>query len=251
MRRLIAILLILCLLPAAAMAAPPNKLRKCQTVEDIETFLLLPQRKTIPAVEKGRIRYISTNDKDPAFCKDYWVSEHYNLSVKSDSEGKTFKTSYQHMLDRACYCMALNYLGIDVTPAMMSELANQRDLTAPFDVVTRCFPQIKRVSYAQVHSSSEFDQMVRNYLASDAYSPVYVSLKKPNGALYTVMITGFIESTGGFIIVDPAGPTLQGNMRVYKMAFHVMRKAVLSSAFYDEFYESEVLAVYQWRLNVN
>ena len=49
--------------------------------------------------------------------------------------------------------------------------------------------------------------------------------------------------------VPPAAPRLSGQPQyTYKMALHVMRQVVLSSAFYDAFYASDVVALYQWRL---
>ena len=150
------------------------------------------------------------------------------------------------MHNRAVYCMALSYLGVDVTPAMMSELAGSRDVTAPYDAVTsQLGVKLERVA----PKAYVFDTMVENYLTDDSYSPVMCTFRTKAGQLYTVLIVAYIPSTGGFIICDAAAPRLDGEyLHSYKMAWHVVRRFVLSSAFYDKFYESEVMALYQWRL---
>ena len=177
--------------------------------------------------------------------KDFWVSENYDLTTKTGKNGETYRADNNNMHDRAVYCMALSYLGVDITPVMLSEMSGSRDVSAPFDGVTAQLENIERVEV----KAYVFDTMVENYLTDDSYSPVFVKVRKPNGALHTVLVTGFIPSTGGFIICDPAAPKLDGEtLHFYKMAFHVRREAVLHSAFYDAFYESEVLNIYQWHL---
>ncbi len=246
MRRLICLLMTLCcLLPVLAAAEAPLTLLTADTVEEVNQFVLLPEDGVLPAPQAGTVRFISLNAKDAAFLQSAWKSGSYDLTVKSDAKGNTYRADYTNMHNRAVYCMALSYLGVDVTPVMMSEMARSRDVTAPFDGVTAQFEGIERVQ----PKAYVFDTMVENYLNDASYSPVFCQIRKPNGALHTVLIVAYIPSTGGFIICDPAAPKLNGEtLHSYKMAWHVMRQAVLSSAFYDAFYESEVVALYQWHL---
>ena len=241
MRRLICLLLLCCLLPTCALAATPLSLMNADTVDEIERFMLYPRASLDPEVVAGKIRYISCNAKDGAFRTDYWQNEQFDLVTKQRIGTATIPTNYTTMLDMAVYCMAMSYLGVDVTPVEMCQLAGTVELCQPYDRVTARLDGVKRVSY----TTCEFDTMVNNYLTRSDFSPVFLHIRRPDGMMYSVLIVGYIPSTGGFIIVDPLAP---GAQRVYKMAFHVMRKAVLHSAFYNTFYESEILNVYQWRL---
>ena len=243
MRRMLCLLLALCcLLPAFACAEEPLTLLTADTVDEVNQFVLLPEGEELPAPEAGKIRYISLNVKDAAFRQNAWVSDRYDLTTKAGG----YKADMNNMHNRAVYCMALSYLGIDVTPAMMSELAGSRDVTAPYDGVTaKLGASIERVQ----PRAYVFDTMVENYLTDPSYSPVMCTFRTKAGQLYTVLIVAFIPSTGGFIICDAAAPRLDGEyLHSYKMAWHVVRRFVLSSAFYDKFYESEVVALYQWHL---
>lgn len=243
MRRFICLLLALCcLLPLAAQAEEALTLLNADTVDEVNQFVLLPQGEELPAPEAGKIRYISLNTKDSAFRQSSWVSDRYDLTTKAGG----YKADIANMHNRAVYCMALSYLGVDVTPVMMSELAGSRDVTAPYDAVTsKLGVKLERVQ----PKAYVFDTMVENYLTDSSYSPVMCTFRTKAGELYTVLIVAFIPSTGGFIICDAAAPRLDGEyLHSYKMAWHVVRRFVLSSAFYDKFYESEVIALYQWRL---
>lgn len=248
MRRLLCLLIVLCCLPVAALADAPLTPQNADTVEEVNSFLILPEGEELPAVEAGKIRFVSLNSKDKAFRSDFWRSAAYDLTIKSDTKGNTYRADYTNMHTRAVYAMALSYLGVDVTPVMISELAGSRDVSAPYDGVTKKLGNVERVS----PKAYIFDTMVENYLTDSSYSPVFCQIRKPNGSLHTVLIVGYIPSTGGFIICDPAAPSLDGHtLHAYKMAWHVMRQVVLSSAFYDAFYASEVVALYQWRLVEN
>jgi len=243
MRRLLSLMLALCcLLPVFARAEDSLTLLTADTVEEVNQFILLPGGEELPAPERGKIRFISLNERDSAFRAGAWKSDRYNLMSKAGG----YRADHTNMHNRAVYCMALSYLGVDVTPAMMSELAGSRDVTAPYDAVTaKLGVQIERVE-PRAHL---FDTMVENYLTDDSYSPVMCTFRRPSGQLYTVLIVGYIPATGGFIIADAAAPRLDGEyMHAYRMAWHVMRQVVLSSDFWDANYASEVVNVYQWRL---
>ena len=242
MRRLLALLLALCCLLPVFAHAEELTLLTADTVDEVNQFVLLPEGDELPAPQRGYIRYISLNEKDAAFRPGAWRTDRYNLMSKAGG----YKADHNNMHNRAVYCMALSYLGVDVTPAMMSELAGARDVTAPYDAVTsQLGVKLERVA----PKAYVFDTMVENYLTDDSYSPVMCTFRTKAGQLYTVLIVAYIPSTGGFIICDAAAPRLDGEyLHSYKMAWHVVRRFVLSSAFYDKFYESEVIALYQWRL---
>lgn len=245
MRRMLCLLLLLCLLPLSGLAETVTLLT-ADTVDEVASLVLLPQNGQLPDVQRGAIRYISLNPKDPAFLASSWQSDRFDLTVKKGRNGETYRADMANMHSRAVYCMALSYLGVDLTPAAMSELVNSRDITAPFDGVTaKLGVQLERVQ----PRAYVFDTMIENYLNDPTYSPVFMEVRKPNGALHTVLVVAFIPETGGFIIVDPAAPKLEGqHLHTYKMALHVMRQVVLHSAFYDAFYASEVVSLYQWHL---
>lgn len=239
MRRLFSLLLILCLLAPAALAENVT-LPACSTVEDITAFVDLPEGDALAAPVAGRIRFVSTNLNAPFFCREMWADDTYDLTEKG-----SYRADCRHMTDRAVYCMALSYLGVDMTPAMMSSIAGARDVSAPYDEITATLENVERVEV----NAYVFDTMVENYLTDSSYSPVFVKVRRPDGVLHTVMIVGYIPSTGGFIICDPAAPARDGQFyHTYKMAWHVMRQTVLASEFWDLFYASKVQAVYQWRL---
>ena len=242
MRRVLCILLALCcLLPLAAQAEDSLTLLTADTVDEVNQFVLLPQGTEIPAPQAGSIRFVSLNSADPAFRAGMWKNDRYDLTTKAGG----YRADMNNMHSRAAYCMAMSYLGVDVTPVMMSELAGARDVSAPYDGVTRKLGKVERVE----PRAYVFDTMVENYLSDPSYSPVFCQIRKPNGALHTVLIVGYIPSTGGFIICDPAAPQQNGqHLHSYRMAWHVMRQVVLSSEFYDVFYASDVVALYQWRL---
>ena len=123
MRRLISLLLALCcLLPTFAHAASPDaptSLRTADTVKEVNSFLLEPVNGELPEVQPGMIRYITLNNADRSFLSSCWKSSRFNLLSRTDFDGKQYKIDYRHMHSRAVYCMALSYLGIDVTPVMM------------------------------------------------------------------------------------------------------------------------------------
>ena len=242
MRRLLCLLLALCcLLPALANAEEGLTLLNADTVDEVNQFVLLPEGEELPAPQRGYIRFISLNERDAAFRASAWKSDRFDLMNKAG-----YRADHNTMHNRAVYCMALSYLGVDLTPAMMSELTGSRDVTAPYDAVTsQLDANIERVEV----KAYVFDTMVENYLTDPSYSPVMCTFRTKAGQLYTVLIVAYIPSTGGFIIVDSAAPRLDGEyLHSYKMAWHVVRRFVLSSAFYDKFYESEVISLYQWRL---
>ena len=243
MCRILALLLALCcLLPVLAQAEEALTLTTADTVEEVSQFLLLPEGDELPAPQRGTIRYLCLNAKAAPFSLAAWQSAKYDLTSKAGG----YAADNNNMHNRAVYCMALSYLGVDVTPVMMSELAGSRDVKAPYDEVTaQLGVNIERVAPA----AYIFDTMVENYLNDDSYSPVMCTFRRPNGSLYTVLIVGYIPSTGGFIIVDAAAPSLDGQkVYTYKMAWHVVRKVVLASDFWDANYGSEVVDLYQWRL---
>lgn len=242
MRRLFALLLALCLMLPAALAEEGLTLLTADTVDEVNQFVLLPEGENLPAPQRGHIRFISLNERDAAFRAAAWQSDRFNLMSKAGG----YRADHNNMHNRAVYCMALSYLGVDMTPAMMSELTGSRDITAPYDAVTvKLGGKVERVQ----PKAYQFDTMVENYLTDPSYSPVMCTFQRPNGQIYTVLIVGYIPSTGGFIIVDAAAPRLDGvPAHSYKMAWHVMRQVVLASDFWDANYASKVLDVYQWRL---
>ncbi len=245
MRCVAALLAVLMLMCTVALGEGSQGITGAHTVEEASRFVDLAENGVLPQVARGRVRFLSLNVKDKAYSDTAWVSERFDLTVRHGKDGERYRADLKNMNSRAAYCMALSYLGIDMTPVMMSEVLGQRDVAAPFDAVTATLPNVERVEVP----AYVFDTMVENYLTGENYSPVVCEFRKPDGAMYTVLIVGYIPETGGFIICDPAAPVKDGaNWHTYNMCWHVVRQVVLYSDFYDEFYASEVRSLWQWRL---
>ena len=242
MRRVLCILLALCcLLPLAAQAEDSLTLLTADTVDEVNQFVLLPQGTEIPAPQAGSIRFVSLNSTDPAFRAGMWKNDRYDLTTKAGG----YRADMNNLHSRAAYCMAMSYLGVDVTPVMMSELAGARDVSAPYDGVTRKLGKVERVE----PRAYVFDTMVENYLTDPSYSPVYVYLRRPDGKTHALLIIGVIPDTGRYIVLDPSGMWANGvQYRIYMMSFNKSRRQVLNSTFRKEYTGSEILALYQWRL---
>ena len=121
MRRLLSLMLALCcLLPVFARAEDSLTLLTADTVEEVNQFILLPGGEELPAPERGKIRFISLNERDSAFRAGAWKSDRYNLMSKAGG----YRADHTNMHNRAVYCMALSYLGVaapNVVAALIEE----------------------------------------------------------------------------------------------------------------------------------
>lgn len=252
MRRLLTLLMLLCLLTGsclgeeAVLSAP--SIRKAVTPEEAETYLMMPSKYNLAGVERGYIRYIGQNaEKDDMFRKGYWLGGKegsvLDLTVKA-RDGVPYAFHAGTMCSRAAYSMAMSYLGIDITPGEMSEMMHSRNLDEPYDMISWLLG-VERLQ----GSYRTFNDMVENYLTDERYSPVYIYLRKPSGAHHALLVVGVIPDKGRFIVVD-SNPIRSGGkpQRVYFISFNKARTEIINSSFKKEWVGSELLQVHQWRL---
>lgn len=247
------LLALICLLGASALADAPSSLRECTTEDEALAFLLLPDETADGAApvsaRSGFIRYFAQNAlKDPLFCSAYWCSteagDNLDLNATVSRRGNTFTDHAGTMCTRAVYAMALSYLGIDVTPGNMSVMLGVRNIDEPYDDVTELLPGVERVR----HKSNVFKKMIASYLSDSSYSPVYMYLRKPNGAYHAILIVGKAEDNF-YLAVDPATHFDEegGVVRVYRVRFDGSFRKIISSSFRSEQRGSELIAICQWR----
>lgn len=249
MSRLTAILLALMLLLVPAQAEDtPLTLRTASSIEEAESFLLLPEDEAPAAVVPGYIRYISQSQKrDPSFCKEYWLGGEegsvLDLTLK-ERYGVTFDFHTGVMCTRAAYSMVLSYFGIDMSPGEMSRVTGNRNLYEPYTEIS----ELMGVEMVSV-KNNRFNTMVNNYLTDESYSPVYLYFKKPNGVNHAVLVVAYLEEQGRYLVVDSSPFWVNGEpYRVFFIALNKARSKIINSTFYDELVGSTVLQVQQWKL---
>lgn len=113
---------------------PPRELHMNRLAEVHEMILGAEGGETVP-VEKGKIRYIAQNPKDPWFVKEYWFSGAFDLRPGANQK-----------CTRAVLSMALSYLGIDCSPIRMSELVRSEEIEYRYDAVCEKLGNIRRVT---------------------------------------------------------------------------------------------------------
>lgn len=253
-RKLLCLLAILCLLAPLASAEEPLSLPACQTVEEVEALLLLPDEEMQPmAVQRGLVRYIAQDSvKDPGFCPEYWYGgepgSELDLTVEISKLKGHFNEPYtyyaRNMCTRAVYSMALSYLGIDLTPGAMSAMLNKRDISMPYDEVTELLPEIESVSFSQ----PVFDSMFEAYQADSSYSPVYLYIRRENGTPHCLLVVAQRED-GHYIVVDPKYHDIEGESKpVYTIALNQTHQFIVTSDFRAEHAKSKIIRCCQWRL---
>lgn len=254
MRALMALLTALCLLCACAGAEEDMVLHRCTSVAQVLACLDIPamgEDGTVQplGVRKGALRYISQGDgEDPLFCAAYWQGgdpgDALDLTLKMDAHRKPYRYYARNMCTRAVYSMILSYFGEDLTPGGMSALMGQRDLDEPYDEVTALLPGMKRVDTP----THRFDLMWEAYQREpERYSPIYLYVRKPNGANHAMLVVAATGRPSEFIVVDPAYHVLDGqSIPVFLIALNKNRKEIIHSTFYRELAGSKVKWFYQW-----
>lgn len=247
MLRRITLLLLVLLIPLSAMAE--EGLRNATSVEEALPYVLFPEGGVLPTVQRGYIRYMTQRKQDTAmFCPDAWMGgepgSHLDLTRRANVNGVEYNFYAGTMCTRAVYSMALSYLGVDVTPGMMSAMTGRRDLDPPYDEISAMLG-VERVTPRK----HVFNTMVANYLADPSYSPVYVYLRKPSGQDHALLVIAALPETSRFLVVDPSFNLLEDEpCRVFMISFNKTRASVVNSTFREEFRGSQVLQLYQWRL---
>jgi len=140
---------------------PPRELRMNRLAEVHEMILGAEGGETVP-VEKGKIRYIAQNPKDPWFVKEYWFSGAFDLRPGANQK-----------CTRAVLSMALSYLGIDCSPIRMSELVRSEEIEYRYDAVCEKLGNVRRVS-------GPLEELWQAYQAGKA-SPVLLHFRFDEG----------------------------------------------------------------------
>ncbi len=255
MRKLMALLCLLMLLPLAALceedAAEPEApltLRTATTEYEVMQFLQLPPKHATSNVQRGYIRYIGQNaERDETFRKTYWLGGEEGSVLDltlTERYGVKFDFHAGVMCSRAAYSMAMSYLGLDVTPGDMSAMMNSRNLTEPYDMISWSIG-VERVKV----DAYVFNTMVENYLNDPSYSPVYLYFRRPNGSCHSVLVIAKNPETGRYWVVDSNPMQSRGKLyRVYFISLNKNRTEIINSSFKKELVGSQILQIYQWRL---
>lgn len=145
------------------------------TLAEAKNMVDLSTNKNPASVVRGRIRRVSQVTGDPYYC-----SEHWNYPGLQAAK----------MCTRCAYSEALSYLGIDCTPAKMSELYGSAGLYEPSstDVYNKITEKLNNANGYNIKSDygtiSKLDEMYSNYATDYNYSPVYLyfSYTKSSGS---------------------------------------------------------------------
>ncbi len=253
MRRLIACLMLLMLLPCFVLGEDtetdlPRTIRDATSIEEVEEFLLMPGKYNLAEVKRGYVRYIGQNEeKDEAFRTGYWLGGEQgsmlDLTLK-ERRGVKFPFYAGNMCSRAVYSMALSYLGVDLTPGDMSRLMDRRNLDEPYDIISW------KVGVERVPASKDaFNTMMENYFTDESYSPVYLYFRRPNGSTHAVLVVATIPEKGRYLVVDVNPPQSRGKLyRVYFISLNKRRDQIINSTFREYLAGSTVLQLHQWQL---
>ncbi|MBE5797025.1 MAG: hypothetical protein E7327_06560 [Clostridiales bacterium] len=242
--------LLMALLPVTGMAeTAPASLRRVQTVEEAEAFLLYPPEDGVTGVQAGYIRLVSQQSvNDPMFRAAYWQgsvdNDDFDLTRRANRYGYPYPFHAGNMCTRAAYSMALSYLGVDAAPGEMSVLTGVRDMDQPYDEVSEL------VGVERVEAVSDvFDTLMDNYLYKKNYSPVYIYIRKPDGQLHALLVIAKLKEPSSYLVLDSSGMWLHGKQhRIYSVVFNRIRTEIINGEFRTDFAGSQVLRVYQWRL---
>ena len=237
--------------PALADAPPP--LHECLLPEEVEASLIQPLYSedgvNLPiAVQKGEVRYVAQRKAgDPLFCTGYWLGgpegSDLDLTRVKNDKGEAYESYCNNMCTRAVYSMAMSYLGIDVTPGMMSAIMDKRDLYEPYDDVTGRLGGVERVTM----TGRKFLNMFRRYVEEDNYSPIMVHFRRPDGVCHAVLVISNDEGDR-YIVVDPVRKRRNGEFQhVYRIRFDKSYGTIINSTFHETQNGSRVVGLYQWR----
>ncbi len=118
--------------------------------------------------EEGKIRFVAQDPADPSYVRDYWLSMKFDL--RKGSKG---------MCTRACFSMALSYLGIDCTPVAMSDLCWSESIFYTYDAVCKKLGNVER-------TAGDLETLWESYSAGEG-SPVMIHFTYENGGMHAVL----------------------------------------------------------------
>ena len=244
-------LLCLLLLLAFPFSACSESLRACTTKEAVLAMIDFPREAEDgstreAAVRAGRIRFIPQSLRDPLFVKSYWLGgaegSSLDLTQTEDSKGREYDEYCGVMCTRACYSMALSYFGVDVTPGGMSAMLGERSIDSPYDEITEKLYFVERVKGVDYRS---LDEMMDRYLSDPTYSPVLITLLRPNGIAHALLAVGRDEE-GRLLVIDPAPYELRGTIQRVQYLRPTANRQKVYSCTISSYEDSLISGCYQW-----
>ncbi len=218
---------------------------KPTTLEEAKQMVDLSTSKKPASVVKGRIRRISQVKGDPYYCSAHW-----------DYDGLTPNGK----CTRCAYSEALSYLGIDCTPAKMSELYGSASLYDPSknDVYNKITQKINTAYGCQIKYSSgtidDLDTLYSNYSNRDNYSPVYLyfsyTTSKGSKSNHAILLIGRSATKGNTYYAVDSNCANQKN--VFEIVFNgnKIESTDYPSGYTAYYYKGGTVSyIYQWSLN--
>ena len=207
------------------------------SAEDVLSIVDLSRDPIEPV--RGRIRRIAQGRNDKWFTREYWENQDYNFVYGGDQLSTA-------MCTRAAYCMALSYLGVNITPVEMSELAGSgqvdHDPSAPYDAITQALEKRDGIKISRI--SGSIVELFANYAADSNCSPVYVRLRRRNNEPHTFIVVG--RDDNYYYVVDSS---MRSNGFIHPILVEENR-IVKSSApnAWTKYFNAKITYCHQWKL---
>lgn len=226
-------------IPVQVRSSTPKYLPKLGQVHDM--LLGLDSSEPV-SVKAGKIRFVSQFKNDRSFVKKYWWSGSYNLISKA-----------RGMCSRAVFSMALSWLGIDCTPARMSELVRAGEIMDySYDPVCEKLRVVERVD------GDDLQSLWKNYEAGFG-SPVLIHFNY-EGGMHAVLLAARDEYEP--TLYYAVNPALRTDTSKYEggMEQDVVFPLIIEDGKIGELIHSPLRTVYnkgkidqiwQWRLKLN
>ncbi len=121
------------------------------------------------AVEAGRVRLVTQLPDDPCFVKKLWKNKAYDLTENCRT-----------MCTRSVFSMAMSYLGIDCSPARMSEITRSEELFYTYEKVAEKLGNISRVK-------GTVEELWELY-EGGGYSPICVHFSYTGDGMHSLLL---------------------------------------------------------------
>lgn len=215
---------------------PPYELEMKQLRKVREMILGLDGKETVKA-EKGKIRYIAQNPKDPWFVKEYWMSPGYDLRERANQK-----------CTRAIFSMALSYLGIDCTPVGMSDLVRAEEIFYTYDSVCRKLGSVTRTegeleTLWEKYERGEGSPILLHFTYSGGMHGVLLAARdEENPELYYAVTTGQRINTSAY----PGGITRDAIIPILIEEGKI--GARIQSPMLNRYHRGKIDQIWQWQL---
>jgi len=217
-----------------------ERLNYLGSTEEAMSIVDLSREPSVP--QSGRIRRVGQNRSDPWFTRSYWENKKYNFVYGGDQLSNS-------MCTRANYSMALSYLGIDVTPVEMSAIAGSKqvdhDPARPYDEITQYLAEQNGVKLTRV--TGELDALFENYATDSSYSPVYVRMRRDNGAPHVFLIIG--RDNEYYYVLDSVE---RDGVCVHPIKVDETKDRILKvrndASFWEKYFNAKITFCHQWKI---